>query len=66
MQITMTTFVLSLTTARGCRISASSEILPKEERGISGYDKGEGEVHFTKFAAGLLKVTLSHKEQTSP
>ena len=45
---------------------------------MSGYDKGEGEVHaahthltvhthiLQKFAADLLKVTTSHKEQTSP
>ena len=49
------------------------EIPPKEERGVgkSGYDKGEGEVHaavhtFYKSLLLSLKVTISHKEQTSP
>ena len=56
-----------------------SEIPPKEEKGgLSGYDKSEGwwcmqNTNFTmhtyilqKFVADLLKVTASHKEQTSP
>ena len=44
---------------------------PKESGGnnISVYDQGGEEVPahiLQKFVAGLLKVTTSHKEQTSP
>ena len=58
----------------GGSISNSSEILPQREKGkyqdIS--DKGEGGglcIHshiLWKFAAGLMKVTTRHEEETSP
>ena len=45
---------------------------PKRRGGISEYDKGEGRVYaamhtfLQKFVAVLLKVTTSHKDQSSP
>ena len=72
-QMNMTFFVL-LTTAQEAVFQISLNYHSKEAGGnyISVSDKGEGGVVYghahilQKFAAGLLKVTTSHEEQTSP
>ena len=71
--MTRAPFALSAYYSPGSRISDSSEIPPQREKGkyqdIS--DKGEGggtgsHAHILqKFAAGLVKVTISHRHQSS-
>ena len=64
---TVTFHVLSLTTDGAEVFQVALKYYPKEERGISGYDKGEGKVHvahthFTKFVSGIQKVTSSQSQ----
>ena len=66
-QMTVTFHVLSLTTDGAEVFQVALKYYPKEERGISGYDKGEGKVHvahthFTKFVSGIRKVTSSQSQ----
>ena len=74
MPMMVTSFVLGLNYSLGGGISDSSETCPKEAGGnnISVYDKnGAGDAcnqanTLQKVADGLVKVTTSHKEKTSP